>query len=318
MNVFDVVIVGGGPAGLNAAVVLGRCRRQVVLFDTGRQRNRRSHGIHNFLTRDDMLPADFIELAKREAKKYGVVFRNIEVTNAIKMKNGRFSITDQKGNITYAKKILLATGLSDNLPAIDGLEELYGHSIFHCPYCDGWEVRDKRIGLYARNRNGVELALSLLTWSKSITYLTDGKKYLKPHEIQLLKTHNIPVITAPIQKLQSIKGKLRNILFKNNEQYACDAMFFVNGYIQQSKLVEQLGCTISKKKVVMTNRLQQANIPGVYVAGDAAKDMHFVVVAAAEGAKAAVNINKELQKEERTRIRPAKKAEKKAALSYFD
>lgn len=302
MNVYDVVIVGGGPAGLNAAVVLGRCRRQVLLFDTGRQRNRHSHGIHNFLTRDNMLPADFIDLSKKEAKKYGVVFKNIEVTNAVKMKNGRFSITDQDGNTWFAKKILLATGLADNLPAVDGLEELYGSSVFHCPYCDGWEVRDKKIGLYARNRNGVELALSLLTWSKSVTYLTDGRKYLKPQEFQLLKEYNIPVITEPIQKLQSARGKLQNILFKNKEQYTCDAMFFVNGYTQQSKLVEQLGCTISKKKVVLTNRLQQANIPGVYVAGDAAKDMHFVVVAAAEGSKAAVTINKELQKEERKAV----------------
>jgi thioredoxin reductase len=318
MNVFDVVIVGGGPAGLNAAVVLGRCRRQVLLFDTGNQRNRRSHGIHNFLTRDDMLPPDFIELAKKEAKKYGVSFKNIAVTNAIKMKNGRFSITDEKGNTWYAKKILLATGLSDRLPPIEGLEELYGSSVFHCPYCDGWEVRDKNIVLYARNRNGVELALSLLTWSKSVTYLTDGRFYLKPHETELLKAHNIPVITEPVQKLQSVKGKLRNILFKNNRQYTCDAMFFVNGYTQQSKLVEQLGCTMSKQKVVLTNRLQQANIPGVYVAGDATKDMHFVVVAAAEGAKAAVNINKELQKEERKKVKPVKKSEREVALSYFD
>lgn len=317
MNVFDVVIVGGGPAGLNAAVVLGRCRRQVLLFDTGRQRNRRSHGIHNYLTRDDMLPADFLELAKKEAKKYGVVFKNIEVTNAVKMKNGRFSISDGKGNTWYAKKILLATGLSDNLPAIDGLEELYGQAVFHCPYCDGWEVRDKKIGLYARNRNGVELALSLLTWSQSVTYLTDGRKYLKPQEIQLLKAHNIPIITDPIQKLQSVKGKLRNILFKNNEQVACDAMFFVNGYTQQSRLVEQLGCTMSKKKVVLTNRLQQANVAGVYVAGDAARDMHFVVVAAAEGSKAAVTINKELQREERKKVN-LKKPGKKIVLSYFD
>lgn len=318
MNVFDVVIVGGGPAGLNAAVVLGRCRRQVLLFDTGNQRNRRSHGIHNFLTRDNMLPPDFIEQAKAEAKKYGVAFKNVEVTNATKMKNGRFSITDKNGNTWYAKKLLLATGLSDRLPAIEGLQELYGTSVFHCPYCDGWEVRDKKIGLYARNRNGVELALSLLTWSNSVTYLTDGRFYLKPHETQLLKAHDIPIITEPIQKLQSAKGKLRNILFKNNKKQACDAMFFVNGYSQQSKLVEELGCTISKKKVVLTNRLQQANIAGVYVAGDAAKDMHFVVVAAAEGAKAAVNINKELQKEERKKVRPVKKTQTKAELSYFD
>jgi thioredoxin reductase len=303
MNVFDVIIVGGGPAGLNAAVVLGRCRRQVLLFDTGKQRNRQSHGIHNYLTRDDVLPADFIELAKKETKKYDVVMKKAEVAHASKMKNGRFSVIDAKGNTWFAKKILLATGLADTLPPIEGFKELYGDSIFHCPYCDGWEARDKKIGLYARNKNGVELALSLLTWSPSVTYFTDGRNYLKPKEIEKLKQHKIDIITTPIQKLQSEKGKLRNILFKNNERHSCDVLFFVNGYTQQSQLVQELGCLISKKKVVITNRLQQANIPGVYVAGDAAKDMHFVVVAAAEGAKAAVNINKELQKEDRDRVK---------------
>lgn len=312
MNVFDVIIAGGGPAGLNAAVVLGRCRRQVLLFDTGKQRNRRSHGIHNYLTRDDMLPADFIEQARKETKKYGVVMKKTEVTHATLMKNGRFSVTDKNGDTWYARKILVATGLADNLPAIEGFEELYGDSIFHCPYCDGWEVRDKKIGIYARNKNGVELALSLLTWSPSVTYFTDGRNYLKPKEIELLGQHNITVITTAIQKLQSDKGKLRNILFKNNDKQACDALFFVNGYTQQSELLKELGCLISKKRVAITNRLQQANIPGVYVAGDAAKDMHFVVVAAAEGSKAAVTINKELQKEDRDRVKLANSSGKKS------
>lgn len=302
MNVFDVIIAGGGPAGLNAAVVLGRCRRQVLLFDTGTQRNRKSHGIHNYLTRDDILPADFIELAKKEIRKYDVVMKKAEVKHASKMKNGHFSVTDEKGNTWYARKILIATGLADNLPQVEGFEELYGSSIFHCPYCDGWEVRDKKIGIYARNKNGVELALSLLTWSPSVTYLTDGRNSLKPKQIELLKEHNIIVITTAIQKLQSENGKLRNILFKNKEKHPCDALFFANGYTQQSDLARELGCLISRKRVVITNRLQQANIPGVYVAGDAAKDMHFVVVAAAEGAKAAVTINKELQKEDRDSI----------------
>lgn len=303
MNVFDVIIVGGGPAGLNAAVVLGRCRRNVLLFDTGKQRNRMSHGIHNYLTRDNMLPAEFIEQARKETKKYGVVMKTAQVSTAVKMKNGQFSITDSKGNLFYAKKLLIATGLADTLPQVEGFAELYGSSIFHCPYCDGWEVRDKKIGLYARNKNGVELALSLLTWSSSVTYFTDGKNSVKPKDAELLRKHNINIITTPIQKLQSEKGKLRNILFKNNERFACDALFFVNGYTQQCDIANDLGCLISKKRVVITNRLQQANIPGVYVAGDAAKDMHFVVVAAAEGAKAAVTINKELQKEERIKIK---------------
>lgn len=299
MNLLDVIIIGGGPAGLNAAVILGRCRRRVILFDNGRQRNLRSSGMHNYLTRDDILPSDFIQIARKEIKKYGVIYRNREVIFAKNLKNGHFEITDIKNQKYRAKKILVATGLEDTLPGLEGFAELYGHSIFHCPYCDGWEVRDKKIGVYARNKNGFDLALSLTTWSHSVTYFTDGRRYLKPAELDVLKQYRIPVITSHIQKLESRKGKLRNIVLKNNEVLRCDALFFVNGYKQQSSLVQELGCQVNKKQVVLTNRFQQTNIPGVFVAGDASRDMHFVVVAAAEGAKAGVTINKELQKEER-------------------
>ena len=299
MDLFDVIIVGGGPAGLNAAVVLGRCQRKILLFDTGMQRNRFSHGIHNFLTRDDILPADFIKLGQTEIKKYGITFIKKEIVNASKQNTGIFLVIDSDGRFYYVKKLLITTGLIDKLPVLKDFDQFYGKSIFHCPYCDAWEVRNKKIAIYAKNKNGFELALSLITWSKTITYFTDGKKYLKPKELKTLKTYNIPVVTGTIQKLQGSGGQLKYILMKNKEQYSCDALFFVNGYSQQSHLVEQLGCKIGKKKIVITNRLQQTNVAGVYVAGDADKDVHFVLNAAAEGAKAAVTINKELQKEER-------------------
>ena len=205
----------------------------------------------------------------------------------------------------------MATGLSDNLPAVEGLEELYGKYVFHCPYCDGWEVRDKRIAVYARNKNGVDLAMSLKTWSNLVTLYTDGRKYLTPSELTLLEQYDIPVITTRIKRLQSTKEKLRSIVLKDESSHLCDALFFVNGYTQQCELAERLGCTINSKRVVITNRLQETNIPGVFVAGDASRDMHFVVVAAAEGAKAGVSINKELQKEEKQII--DKKSRKKFA-----
>lgn len=305
MEVFDVIIIGGGPAGLNAAVVLGRCRRNVLLFDTGRQRNRRSSGMHNYLTRDDILPGDFIQLAHREIKKYGIPLKKLAIRSANKNDNGTFAVKDSNGTVYQTKKVLVATGLTDIVPELEGIQEFYGHSVFHCPYCDGWEVRDKKMGIYARNKNGFELALSLTTWSRFVTYFTDGKKYLSPEQLRVLQQYNIPVVTARIQRLEGSGARIKSILTKNNERHACDALFFVNGYSQQCDLVKELGCTISKKNVVLTNKLQQTNVPGVYVAGDAARDMHFVVVAAAEGAKAAVTINKELQKEEKLRITSA-------------
>ena len=299
MQVFDVIIAGGGPAGLNAAIVLARSRRKVIVFDNGNQRNIRSHGMHNYLTRDGIKPVDFLQLARDEARRYRISIKDVEVKSATRNKDGHFEVTDIKGGVYSAKKILLATGLSDNLPAVEGLEELYGKYVFHCPYCDGWEVRDKRIAVYARSKNGVDLAISLKTWSNLVTLYTDGRKYLKPSELALLEQYEIPVLTARIKRLQIAKDKLRSVVLRDDSSHLCDALFFVNGYTQQCGLAERLGCTINSKRVVITNRAQETNIPGVFVAGDASRDMHFVVVAAAEGAKAGVSINKELQHEEK-------------------
>lgn len=297
MELQDCIIVGGGPAGLNAAVVLGRCRRKVLLFDSATYRNQYSHGVHNYLTRDDLLPGDLLAIAREEVKKYGAKMIMKKVVNARKNSDGIFVVKDEQGEIYHAKKLLIATGLHDNLPAIPGFKELYGKAIHHCPYCDGWEVRDKEIGVYARNKNGYELAIALKCWSSKVTLYTDGRNKLKPAEVESLTANDIAIISYPFSHLESGDGTLKNIHFKNGEKRSCDAIFFVNGFDQQCNLAETFGCEMTKKGVVQTNRYQQTNIAGLYVAGDASKDMHFVVVAAAEGAKAGVIINKELIKE---------------------
>jgi len=297
MEIYDCIIVGGGPAGLNAAVVLGRCRRKVLVFDTGTHRNRSSHGMHNYLTRDDIIPVDFLQICHKELEKYSIQKINRTVINAKKNEDGVFVIKDENATTYYSKKLLVATGLMDTLPGIEGFKEFYGKSVFHCPYCDGWEVRDKKVGVYARNKEGWELALALKGWTDDVTLYTDGKNKVRPSQKEYLDANEIPVIAAPIERLTGENGQLQKIVFKNGEERACDALFFVNGYTQQCNIAEAFGCEVSKKGVIVTNRFQQTNIEGLYVAGDAAKDMHFVVVAAAEGAKAGVTINKELQKE---------------------
>ena len=297
MEIYDCIIVGGGPAGLNAAIVLGRCRRKVLIFDTEEYRNRYSHGIHNYLTRDDILPHEFLKLCHQELEKYSVQRIRKKVINAKKNEDGIFSVKDENGTMYYSKKLLVATGLNDTVPAIEGFREFYGKSVFHCPYCDGWEVRDKKIGVYARNKEGWELALALKTWTNSVTLYTDGKNKVKPFQKKYLEANEIEVNVAPISKLHGQNGQLQKIIFKDGKEIVCDALFFVNGYTQQCNIAEAFGCDVNKKGVIVTNRLQQTNIKGLYVAGDASKDMQFVVVAGAEGAKAGVTINKELQKE---------------------
>jgi thioredoxin reductase len=297
MDIWDVIIVGGGPAGLNAAVVLGRCRRSVLLYDSGTYRNRWSHGMHNYLTQDAILPGEFISICHNEIEKYGVRRITKSVVKARQNKEKLFEVEDENGNIHQSKKLLIATGLKDNIPEIEGFKEMYGKSVFHCPYCDGWEVRNKKLGVYARNKNGAELALSLKGWSPFVKLYTDEKGKLKSDQKKQLEENEIPIIKSAIAKLEGEEGQLKKIIFKNGEEEECDAIFFVNGYTQQCDLVEVFDCEISKKGVVVTNRFQQTSTHGLFVAGDADKDVQFVVVAAAEGAKAGVIINKQLQKE---------------------
>ena len=298
MDIQDCIIVGGGPAGLNAAVVLGRCRRKVLLFDTATYRNQYSHGVHNYLTRDNVLPNEFISLAQKEVRKYGAKMIAKKVVSARKNDDGIFLVKDEDGTVYQSKKLLIATGLWDNVPDIPGFRELYGKAVFHCPYCDGWEVRDKEVGIYARNKNGFELALALKCWTNNVTIYTDGRNKFKPREVETLVANGITIISYPVLELEHHDEKLKNVVFKNGEKHKCEALFFVNGYKQQCNLAETFGCELSKKGVIVTNRHQQTNIEGLYVAGDADKDVQFVVVAAAEGAKAGVIINKELIKEE--------------------
>src|SRR4029079_1628530 len=136
MEVYDCIIVGGGPAGLNAAIVLGRCRRKVLIFDTEQYRNRYSHGIHNYLTRDDILPSDFLQVCHEELEKYSVQKIRKKVVNAKKNEEDVFVVKDEKGTIYHSRKLLIATGLTDTIPDVDGIKECYGKSVFHCPYCD--------------------------------------------------------------------------------------------------------------------------------------------------------------------------------------
>ncbi len=243
-----------------------------------------------------MIPTDFISLSQKELVKYGVERLSKMIVSAKKNEDGIFVVRDDEGIMYHSKKLLVATGLIDNLPEVEGFKELYGKSIHHCPYCDGWEVSDKRIGVYAKNKAGWELALALKCWSNTVVLYTDGKINVTPPQQEQLIANGITVVTLPIARVTG-NGKLETIVFKNGTEVPCDVIFFVNGFKQQCNLAEAFGCEMTAKGVLKANKMQQTNIPGLYVAGDATRDMHFVVVASAEGAKAGVSINKELQQE---------------------
>lgn len=297
-EIYDVIIIGGGPAGLNAAMILGRSRRKVLLFDSGEPRNRWSRSMNGFLSSDGVNPGDFIRKGREELKKYSIQVIDHPVTDATYSK-GTYVVESSEGHVYHSRKLLLATGLKDTLPEVEGIEELYGKSVHHCPYCDGWESRDKAIAVYGKDRSGIGQALAMKNWSDDVTLYTDGTRKLNNKDMELLDLNGVKVCTDAIARVEGEDGMLQHIVLRNGELRPQEALFFSGETKQQSDIGRQLGCEFTGKGVIKTRRLQQANIPGLYVAGDAARDMQLVIVAAAEGAKAGVAINMELQQEDR-------------------
>lgn len=295
---YDVIIIGGGPAGLNAAMLLGRSRRRVIVFDNGKPRNRWAVQMNGFLSSDGMNPRDFLEKGRAELEKYGVEQLNATVKSATYTK-GEFVVNDEHGKVYRSRKLLLATGLQDNLPELEGVKEMYGKSIHHCPYCDGWESRDKAIAVYGPERYGIGQALAMKNWSDDVTLFTDGTDSLTHADLELLERNEVKIEKDKIMRLEGEDGMLQYVVLNSGEKRPQEAMFFSLGTEQQSDLGEQLGCEFTSSGVIKTKKLQHSNIPGLFVAGDAARDMQLVIVAAAEGARAGVAINMELQEEDR-------------------
>jgi thioredoxin reductase len=295
---YDCIVVGAGPAGLSAALMLGRCRRRVLLCDIGNPRNARSHGLHNYLTRDGISPAEFLALAHREVERFpSIEFRAVEVLDASRSPDG-FRVVCADGRQLAARKLLLATGVTDELPPIEGLEPLYGTSVHHCPYCDGWEWREQPIAIYGRAEEGFSLALGLTVWSADLVLCTDGPSGLSETESEQLAGEGIEVREERVARLEGREGRLERIIFQNGEALSRRALFVCSGQHQRSALARKLGCRFTSKGAVNTGTCEATDVPGLYVAGDSSKEAQFVIVAAAEGTEAGMAINKALLKED--------------------
>ncbi len=297
MKHYDVIIVGGGPAGLNAALVLGRCRRSVLIFDSNQHRNAVSHAMHGFLSRDGLPPRELLRIGREQLQPYGVEIINTEIYDAAKRESG-FELTTTQGEIFRSRKLLLATGITDNLPELDGFNEFYGISAFHCPYCDGWENRDKCIVAYARGKEIVDFLLTLRPYTADLILCTDGPSELSQLECEQLIRNEIPLIEKRVARLEGVGGKLARIVFVDGEAIDRDTLFFHLGQKQRSQLAARLGCKVSDAKGAQADDKSATDIPGLFIAGDATRDVQQVIVAAAEGAKAAFEINMELRDED--------------------
>jgi thioredoxin reductase len=265
----------------------------VLVCDSGQPRNASAQALHGYLTRDGTPPRELLRLGCEELKEYGVELRRVTVSDVI-CTEAVFQVALETGERLEARKVLVATGVRDHLPEIDGLAACYGVSVHHCPYCDGWEVRDRRIAVIGNGAPGAGLSLSLKTWTDHVVLCTNGRARVGRNR-QQLQQHGVAIVDRHIARLEHDNGHVRAVVMTTGDPVPCDAVFFSSGQSPQCDLAKRLGCELTRKGIVKTDHLGQTRVPGLYVVGDASRDVQFVIVAAAEGAKAAVAINKALQ-----------------------
>jgi thioredoxin reductase len=293
MNV-DVLVVGGGPAGLSAALILGRCHRKILLCDDQQQRNRASHEIHGLLGSNGRSPKQFLQDTREEVVRHGSVsIRRTRVTEINPDEDGfAFACADATRGI--AAKVLLATGLVDELPELPGIEELYGISIHHCLYCDGYEYAAKAVAAYGKGDKVADLAVMMKHWVKDVVACSGGTD-VSEEAVRKLQEHGIPLRKERIRCLEGEKGVLTKVKFESGSDLPRCGLFFSTGCHQASDLSKRVGCKRDEKGGVITDPLtEETSVPGIYVAGDVSRDVLLVAVAVGEGAKAAVAINKAL------------------------
>jgi thioredoxin reductase len=304
-ELYDVIVVGGGPAGLSAALFLARCRWRVLVLDDGEPRNARSHGVRGYLTREGTPPLELLRLGREEVESYGVEVRHERAVSAClcgtQTETSRpiFEVTVSSGGLLRARKLLLTTGVCDEMPQVEGVTTWFGRGVYHCPYCDGYEHREQPLATIGRAEGAAGLALLLLRWSADVTFLSRGEE-LSAETAAKLARNGVKVVSKPIARLEGEAGEngyLRGVRFEDGSRIDLGALFFSTGRVQHSELPALLGAELDERNEVETDRLQHTDVHGVFLAGDADGDVQFAVVAAAEGAKAAVAINLELQRE---------------------
>lgn len=294
---YDAVIIGGGPAGLSAALVLGRACRRVLVCDVGSGRNAPAAGVHGFFSQDGTAPAELRRIGQEQLKPYDVTIRQGTTATDARQVEGGFAVTLEEDEVVQCRKLILATGLSDVLPEIPGLKELWGTGVFHCPYCHGWEVRNRPWAFHVQSEQAVETGTLLLGWTKQLTLLTHG--LWKPTDDQRgwMIDHGIEVIDAPVERLEGAGGALNAIHLQGGRRLDRAALFVQTRLRQQSALAVKLGCALvaegPKQGMVETKPTGETKVEGLYIAGDASDaNVPSVASAVAEGAFVAALANR--------------------------
>jgi thioredoxin reductase len=295
---YDAVVVGAGAAGLSAALVLGRSRRRVLVLDGGEPRNASSAGVHGFFTRDGTHPGELLEIGRGQLEPYPGVEYRAERATEVSGSDGAFEVVLEDEETVSARKIVLATGVADELPGRPGFKELWGRGVYHCPYCHGWEVRDRPLAVLAGGEEVAERAVLIRNWSRDLVALTDGSPLADGARARL-GALGVPVYEGRIARLEGKNGGsggLSRIHFEDGSSLEREGLFYGPPQRQRSPLAEALGCELvvmgHATEVVKADPMtRETGVPGVFVAGDGGPPPQSVANAVASGANAAAFLN---------------------------
>jgi thioredoxin reductase len=301
---YDVVVVGGGAAGLSGGLTLARARRSVVVIDAGQPRNRNAQGVHSFLTRDGVAPAELMSTGADEVRRYGGEVVAGTVTSA-RRKGSRLEVLTAEGDAYECRRLLVTTGVVDELPSLPGVEELWGRDVLHCPYCHGWEMRDRSIGVLGRGSSSVHQALLFRQWSSDLTFFQHLLD-LSDDEREQLAAFGVDVVEGEVERLVVRDGRLAAVALVDGTLVPQEAVVVATKLTVQSPLLESLGIEASVQEadghvvgsVVDADPDGFTGVPGVWVAGNVADLSAQVISAAAGGLRAAAAINADLVDED--------------------
>lgn len=294
----EVLIVGGSYAGMSAALCLGRALRHVTIVDSGFPCNRQTPHSHNFLTRDGYTPAELRGFARADLERYPAISWINDTVTTASGHDGNFNCQLASGRVINAKKLLFASGISDLLPSIPGFAECWGISLIHCPYCHGYEVRHRNLGVIANGEAAMEFARMISHWAGSLTLFTNGPATFSREHADLLTARGIDIREEAILGLEHEEGYMSAIQLDGGEKIAKDALFFRAPFRQSCDLPSGLGCNVDEMGLYKATELGVTNVPGVYTAGDNCSPMRAVSSAVAAGTKAGAMINRDLINDE--------------------
>ncbi len=290
---YDVVVVGGGAAGLSAGLVVGRARRRVAVVDGGEPRNAPAAHMQGFLSRDGMAPAELLAVGRDEVAAYGVDFVPVQVTSI----EPGFSIHLAGGKALQTRRVLIATGATDELPPIPGLRERWGKDFLHCPYCHGWEVRDRPLGVLGTSAASVEHAQLIRQWSNDVIFFAHAYSLTRAEREQL-EARGIRVVDGNVRGLVVDDDRLRGVMV--GDRIVERVALFVRPEMRArlGGLLEHLDCDVDELGFVRVDDAGRTSVPGVWAAGNVANPRAQVITAAGEGSAAAISINADLVAED--------------------